>query len=108
MMEQVLLEQGVDPSQISVIPSEVEALDHGLKMARPHDLLLVFGDDCPRCWKQITGFGEEAQATTADVSNDAHDFSMPNPMLEVNIEFPEGDLIQDDRGVRLARIEEGD
>ena len=81
-----------------------------LRLPLPHriGLLLVFGDDCTRCWKQITGFGEEAQATASDVSNDALDFSMPNPMLEVSLEFPEGDLIQDDRGVRLARIEEGD
>ncbi|MEC9073445.1 MAG: Mur ligase family protein, partial [Myxococcota bacterium] len=61
LMEKVMLDCGITPEQISVIPSEPEALDTGLKMARPDDLLLAFGDNCSRCWTQITRFGEEVK-----------------------------------------------
>ena len=106
MMEARLLELGVPAEAITVIPSEVEALDYALKLAQADDLLLVFGDNCPRCWKQIINFGEQIQhaGESAEVSHS--DFVTSLPVLGSDLELPAGELIHDDRGVRLARMEE--
>ncbi|MEM9600467.1 MAG: Mur ligase family protein, partial [Pseudomonadota bacterium] len=56
MMKAALMEHGVAESDITVIPSEEEAVDAALKMAGPGDLLVIFGDDSTRCWKQIIYF----------------------------------------------------
>jgi cyanophycin synthetase len=106
MMEKRLLQLGAKPDQLTVIPKEVEALDFALRMAQPDDLLLVFGDNCSRCWKQIVGFGEH-MAARADSSQPAHsDFVTSLPVLGGDLKLPEGDLIHDARGVRIARLEE--
>ena len=46
---------------ISVIPTEVEAVEAALEMAAAGDLLVVFGDDTARCWKQIIYFNSETE-----------------------------------------------
>ena len=107
MMEKVLLEKGVSPDQICVIPLEPAALDHALSLAEPDDLLLVFGDNCTRCWKQIVHFGEQLKDRSVDRrSTENVDFTASLPLLTGAISVPEGDLIQDERGVRIARVEE--
>ena len=106
MMEKTLLGLGVRPDQISVIPQEVEALDFALKEGRRDDLLLVFGDNCPRCWKQIVNFGEAVQQASTLYDSDSADFFLSLPTLSTAIDLPHGELIHDERGVRLARVEE--
>lgn len=106
MMEEVLLSRGIQPEQISVIPLEPHALDAALNMAKTDDLLLVFGDNCTRCWKQITKFGEQLQAQVQTPSTDPSDFISSLPLLMSHLELPEGEIIQDERGVRLARVQE--
>jgi cyanophycin synthetase len=106
IMEAVLLARGVSPDQISVIPDEPEALDYALGLGRRDDLLLVFGDNCARCWKQIIHFGEDAEETPAPPSEQVADLGLSLPMHATALELPEGELIQDSRGVRLARVDE--
>ena len=107
MMEKVLLEKGVAPEQISVIPLEPAALEHALGLAEADDLLLVFGDNCTRCWKQIVHFGEQLKDRSVDRrSAEKVDFTASLPLLTGALSLPEGDLIQDERGVRIARVEE--
>ena len=106
IMEQVLLERGVSPDQISVIPNEPEAVDYALNLAQRDDLLLIFGDDCTRCWKQIIRHGEDGDAEPHPAIEPATDFGLSLPMHSTVIELPEGELIHDARGVRLARVDE--
>ncbi len=99
MLEKGFLEQGVAADAITVIPSEVEAVEAGLNMATEGDLLVVFGDDSVRCWKQIIYFRDEdrpePEATTAGDELE---------VLGMKDIVGDGDtLIRDERGVRLAR-----
>ena len=52
--------EGISEDAIRVIPSEVEAVDQALRMAEQDDLLLIFGDQIDRTWKQITQFRTDA------------------------------------------------
>lgn len=99
MLKAGLMAGGVLEDAISVIPDEVEAIDAGLAMGGLGDLLVIFGDETARCWKQIIYFnsGETPEVfetvTTAAATTE-------------NIDDPfESDhaLIRDERGVRLAR-----
>jgi len=98
-----LLEAGVEDSAIEVIPDEQLAIDHALRLAESGDLVLVFGDDTTRCWKQIISFdseGEPVEAGTVPVADVAE---LPD-ISDYHIET--GDtLIRDEKGVRLAREE---
>jgi cyanophycin synthetase len=58
----VLREHGVPEERITIIPDEQEAIDAGLRMARPGDLLLVFADALVRSWKQVIKFKPEGVA----------------------------------------------
>ena len=95
LMREYLLKVGVKPEQIEVIPEEPKALDRMLKLAQPNDLLLVFGSDVTRCWKQIIYFKpawstEEAKADAPTTTTQ-----------KLKDRYPS--LISDERGVRLAR-----
>ena len=104
MLQQGLLNHGVDACNISVIASEQEAVDTALHMAKDGDLLMVFGDNITRCWKQIIYLKNE-QKTDLDVHpsmDNSNDVGMEE-LLE------EGDtIIRDERGVRLARNNDED
>ncbi|MCK8463390.1 cyanophycin synthetase [Aliiroseovarius sp. S1339] len=99
MIKAELMRQGVAESAISVIPDEVEAVDTGLEMAEPGDLLVILGDDSARCWKQIIYHnadeaGDETHATT----------TTPATAIEFEEMFEtQQKLVRDERGVRLAR-----
>lgn len=106
MMRKALMEHGVDDAKIEVIPDEQEAVNAGLSMAREGDLVVVFGDNIVRCWKQIIYFGgenAEAQVGSGEVK------PMVTEAYEDLID-DEQKLVSDGRGVRLARddIEDGD
>ncbi|MBI5434065.1 MAG: cyanophycin synthetase [Planctomycetes bacterium] len=100
MLRATLLERGVPDSQIHVIPDERKAVETALSLGKRGDLMLIFGDQIARTWKQITGFRSEAGPIQADA---------PAPLkLETappaNFYSLEGEqIVRDERGVRLAR-----
>ena len=95
LMRKYLIAAGVKPEQIEVIPEEPKALDRMLKLAQPNDLLLVFGSDVTRCWKQIIYFKPVWSAD--DAKTDAPTASTQ----KLKDRYPA--LISDERGVRLSR-----
>ncbi|WP_306114461.1 MULTISPECIES: cyanophycin synthetase [unclassified Roseovarius] len=107
MLREGLKRHGVEDAAVSVIPDEVEAVDHGLNMAEDGDLLVILGDDSARCWKQVIYFqSEEGEAPAPTPTPTAP------PVVSPQEDFLGGDeeLIRDERGVRLARNtdEDGD
>ena len=98
MLRTVLLAEGVKDSQITLMPSEVAAIDRGLETAQIGDLLVVFADELTRSWKQIIYFKKAEREAAA-----------PAPVkVERTVGYEDllagGDtLIRDERGVRLAR-----
>jgi cyanophycin synthetase len=123
LLRRGLIAAGLDPAHIDGVEDEQAAIDAGLRMGRAGDLLLVFGDNITRSWKQIIYFGGQAGESraapepagaigslVAPVRDD--DGRDPGPDLgePVRDELPRavdrrGGLIVDDRGVRLAREE---
>ena len=103
ILHDALVESGVDPSQVEIVPQESRSVDVALNMAKPDDLLLIFGDNITRCWKQIKGF------QPGNGSAEAEDKSVPVHMTGSDLdafELGAGEkLIRDERGVRLAREE---
>ena len=104
IMRQTLRDGGVEDDRIAVIPDETEALDTALRMAEPGDLLVVFGDEITRCWKQIIHFNPDVaepvmQATPA-ARPDADGYD-----VEAFVLTEDHHLVRDARGVRLAREE---
>lgn len=92
--------KGVSDDRITVIPDEQAAVDAALRMARPGDLLLVFGDAITRTWKQIINFRADGAARPVTAEHAilrAVDLPSPAPLADLS------QLIRDERGVRLAR-----
>jgi cyanophycin synthetase len=74
-------------------------------MAREGDLVVIFGDNIKRCWKQVAGHkvGEtdmeslpEEPPTQGFVQADPNAFRLE----------PGAELVRDERGVRIARVDE--
>jgi cyanophycin synthetase len=57
MLAAELRAAGVPAAAVEVVVDETEAVQRGLSLAAPGDLLLVFGDAITRVWKQIIYFG---------------------------------------------------
>jgi cyanophycin synthetase len=104
LLRAALLERGVAEEQIHVVPEEQAAVDTGLRLAGPGDLVLVFGDAITRCWKQIVHFG--GGATDLRPAERARP-SLPEVQVERRAAPRTQDYVRDARGVRLAR-EAGD
>lgn len=99
MLRSVLLAEGVQDNQITLMPSEVAAIERGLETARPGDLLVVFADELTRSWKQIIYFKKAEREAAAPVPVKAERSLGYEDLLAG------GDtLIRDERGVRLARV----
>ncbi|WP_050606163.1 cyanophycin synthetase [Ruegeria sp. 6PALISEP08] len=99
MMRQALIDNGVDDAAITIIPDEVEAVTAALEQAAPGDLLVIFGDDTTRCWKQIIYFNSDSEAPVTEAAPVA---SPIDTSFEDMFESDQN-LIRDARGVRLAR-----
>jgi cyanophycin synthetase len=56
LLREGLRAAGVRDDRIKVIEDEQEAIQAGLEMGERGDLLVIFGDDITRCWKQIIYF----------------------------------------------------
>ena len=105
MLRKQLLESGVGEEQIDVIPSEVDAVKSSLEMASRGDLVVIFGDNIERCWNQVAGH----QVEPGDASGHVPDKPVQSFVEEDPEAFtlnPGSELIRDERGVRIARIEE--
>lgn len=105
MMQGRLLEQDIEAGAIEVIPDEQDAVDTALLMAEPGDLLVIFGDDITRCWKQIISFESDTQASP-EIKKPVVSYAQ-----EASDGFqldPDAELIRDERGVRIARQEPED
>ena len=106
ILQKILLENGVAEDNIEVIPDEVESIQRGLSLAEPGDLLMVFGDNVTRCWKQIINFNQDGELTTSSkttapiVEDSAESFVEPFTLGAGQR------LIKDERGVRLNTLEE--
>lgn len=104
LMRDSLIANGVAVDAITVVPDEQEAVEAGLGLAQDGDLLVIFGDNIIRCWKQIVYFGGDREDRVIDEQAAQEVVEAP---IEVALEDGQY-LISDDRGVRLARDEEGD
>ena len=118
IMQAALLANGVANDAISVIPDEAEAVDAALKMGAPGDLVLIFGDNIARTWKQIIYFNKPrgaeedaapepspAQPPIAEAPADplADALAVPDaPQVPESVLVAGMQLVRDARGVRLA------
>ncbi len=59
LLTEGLMEAGIAEDAIQRFTAEVEAVDKALFECKPGDLLLIFGDNTTRCWKQIIYLGGE-------------------------------------------------
>ncbi len=101
LLRRGLLEAGVHEDRIEIIEEEEAANEAALRMARAGDLVLVLADNVARSWKQIIYFEPDE-----DVVAEAK----PAKVVEIPQEFfgefemdDDMELIQDERGVRIAR-----
>jgi cyanophycin synthetase len=106
MFRSEFLKAGISEDQISVIPNEEDAVAASLEMAQPGDLVIIFGDNSPRCWKQIIYFNADAEAVHAP----SHPVNLPGSIRFEDMIDTELAIVRDARGVRLARdhAEDGD
>ncbi len=105
MLKNRLLEDGIQPECIEVIPDEQEATLRALEIAEPGDLILVLADNVKRSWKQIIYFNSGAHTDTSVKK------TMTTIELPETEEFRFGaevEIISDERGVRIARDEDSD
>jgi cyanophycin synthetase len=108
MLQGRLAERGVDAASVEIVSDERKAVDRALQLAGEDDLVVVFGDNIVRCWKQIINFKPDGVGREeAKVSRPVHSFVEEDP--EAFSLRPGTELIADERGVRIARHdEEGD
>jgi len=101
MQKQALIAAGVSEAQITIMPDEAEAVETALGSAKPGDLVVIFGDNIIRCWKQITRFNntEETPTDTPIMTKQTSEATTPDP-FQLD---PDMKLIRDEKGVRLAR-----
>ena len=105
LLRDTLIAEGVSPDRIELIIREPDAIDHGVKICGPGDLLLLFVDQVTRSWKQVIYAGgrrpeEEAPRPAASVVTSPLPPAAPAPSLaSLN-------LVRDERGVRLAGANE--
>ncbi len=104
MLQAQLIAQGVNEGQTEIVADEQQAVDSSLSNAQEGDLVLIFGDDITRCWKQIISYNPENQKSKIKTI-DSHVTSVILDNDEQDM-IKTMDLIKDERGVRLARIEE--
>jgi cyanophycin synthetase len=108
LMAAALADAGIPTDRYQVIVDEVAAVGAALELARPGDLLTVFGDNITRTWKQIIYFDNPESEGSAAPDEALHEpltgAEEPAPFVEVVERHLDGAvIIADERGVRLAR-----
>ena len=102
ILAQALQAAGVTKEAITIIPDEQEAIEAGLRMGKPGDLLVIFADALTRSWKQIIRFQPDGAMPKASKPAEV-------PTLETNLDAQlvaamEG-VVRDERGLRFEREE---
>lgn len=107
MLEKALKAAGVSPDNIEIVADEAGSVNHALEMCEVGDLLLIFGDDITRCWKQIIHFESDTHSGDGDSApSSSTSYIQADPEA---FELSDGQrLIKDERGVRIARDEQSD
>jgi len=106
MLRDGLVAGGVSEQDISVLPEEVAATAAALEIAAAGDLVLIFGDKIERTWRQIEEFSSEGAVTPPPTEAPTAPPPVVLPDLPDDL-LDEGEsLIRDERGVRIARVEE--
>ncbi len=105
MLRTALQAKGIDDTAIEVIPDEVEAIQAALDRGQEGDLIVIFGDNIERCWDQIIGHKVEG-AGTSRKDTVTPKASIVDADPEAFMLDPAAELVRDERGVRLARVEE--
>ena len=108
MLREILLKNGVSEDCIDVVPDEVESIYRGLTLAQPGDLLMVFGDNVSRSWKQIVHFNEDLELPSIQPKQQPKEEDSVEAFVEPFTMVAGQRIIQDERGVRLASEEEAD
>ncbi|HEX9950799.1 MAG TPA: cyanophycin synthetase, partial [Rubricoccaceae bacterium] len=99
LLRDTLIEAGLAPEAVEVIPDEQEAVARALSVSRPGDLLVVFGDAITRCWKQIVQFDSphreaEVEAGPPALLAEGEAFALRSAQR----------IARDDRGVHLVTM----
>lgn len=115
MLQDELLQSGFPKENIELIPDEQAAIDAALRGSKRGDLLVVFADMISRSWKQVIYFKPESAGGSSPPSapgagtepSGGSALESSGLGVESNRDLLEGaQVIQDDRGVRLARERE--
>ena len=104
LLRDALMEAGVPPDDIEIIPDEREALHVALTECRAGDLLLFFGDDITRCWEQIVNF----RPVDVERRTVRRPLEGPGATVAPDQAAAPRPFVRDTRGVRLAREIEGE
>ena len=115
MLREAFLKAGVPSEQVLVVPEESEAVLTGLGAAEAGDLLLIFGDNLSRTWKQIVEFNSESTEVRGTELNadDEHCLRMADYTEAENICYatmnPKNTLVKEHirSGGRAVVLEEG-
>ena len=91
---------GCRPAQIACVPEEPAAIEAALRAGQPGDLVLIFGDQITRSWKQVIQFKPGRRPERA-FRPDRRIVEAP-PLAEPVL-LDSDHLVRDERGVRLAR-----
>ena len=104
LLKKGLVEAGFASDKITLFLDEKEAVNAGLNLCQRGDLLLVFGDNISRCWKQIVSFEESSDSEMGSV--EAETILTDTPLQnDAAVLGDNASMIVDNRGVRLAREE---
>ena len=102
MMADEMRKNGVPETRFEIVPDEQTAIETALRQAKRGDLLLVFADKVSRSWKQIIYFTPEHKSVPPPAPSEV---PMVTPFA-IDARHGVGlgaELIEDARGVRLAR-----
>ncbi len=103
MLREALIDAGVAGDAIQAVPDEQLSIHTALAGARSGDLVMIFGDQIKRCWKQIIYFkpGEASPVDHEAVSQPAN--YVPLEMENEAYQPETGEkLLRDERGVMIA------
>jgi cyanophycin synthetase len=103
MLEAELRAMGVSADRITVIPDEQAAIEAALRMARAGDVLLLFADHVSRSWKQVIYFKPDHAQGGAPTPRTPPRTALTDAEPVGEDPLAGAEVIQDERGVRLAR-----
>jgi cyanophycin synthetase len=105
LMARAMKDAGLPDDRMEIIIEEQASVTAALERARPGDLVVIFGDNITRTWKQIIYFKAD-DAAAEGKPLDQVPVPMPTPLprrSETEVLVGGAQVIADERGVRLAR-----